>query len=327
MKRALRISLNAPTGEQLSAPAARIIDPVLTTAARGYTNAMFIHRALFPAVPVAARGGTRIEFDRTDFRRVSSRRAPGVRTNHVQFGHEGAKFALNQHRLLGKQPLETAQDAMVVAGIDMNMRTVDGTQALIELEKEIDAATVATSSATYEASNVMTPAPAMRWDADGSSPTDDILEAVEVIRQETARRPNVVVMGGQVYSKVRQHEEALRSIRYKDADGGKKIANADDLAALWDVGKVVVGDAIWVDEDDNATDVWGKHVVVAYTEIGSVSMYVPSYGYGYQLAGTPFVEEPFFDRDHNSWMYPVCDEYEQQVVGRDAGYLIQNAIS
>ena len=327
MKRPIRISLNAPTGEQLSSPAARIIDPVLTTAARGYVNAMFIHRALFPAVPVGARGGTRVEFDRTDFRRVNSRRAPGARTSHVQFGHEGQKFALNQHRLLGKQPLEPAQDAMSVAGIDMNMRTVDGTQALIELEKEIDAATIATDTANYDAAHVMSPNAASRWDADGSSPTDDILEAVEIIRQETARRPNVVVMGGAVYSKVRKHEEALSSIRYKDADGSKKIATADDLAALWDVEKIVVGDAIWVDEDDQPTDVWGKHVVVAYTEVGSTSMYVPSYGYGYQLAGTPFVEEPYFDRDHNSWMYPVCDEYEQEVVGADAGYLIRNVIN
>ena len=323
-----RIALNAlPVGEQLSNPAARIIDPVLTTAARGYTNAMYIHRVLFPAVPVSARGGTRIEFDRTDFRRAKSRRSPGAQTARVQFGHEGKKFALTQQRLMGQQPLEPAQEAATVAGIDMHMRTVDGTQSLIELEKEIDAATIATAAATYDASHVMTPIAAKRWDAAGSSPTDDVLEAIEVIRQATARRPNTVVLGGKVYSKVRVHEEALRSIRYKDADGAKKIANAEDLAALWDVERVVPGDSIWVDEDDNTTDTWGNHVVIAYTEVGSVSRFLPSYGYGYQLMGTPLVEEPFFDRDTNSWLYPVCDEYEQQVVGKDAGYLIRNAIA
>ena len=327
MKRALRISLNAgPTGEQLANPAARVIDPILTNAARGYTNAMFIHRALFPAVDSTARGGTRIEFDRTDFRRVNSRRAPGAKTARVQFGHEGKKFALNQHRLMGLQPLESAEEAMQVAGIDMGMRAVDGTQTLIELEKEIDAATVATASATYDATHRMTPSAANRWDADTSDPTDQVLEAVEVIRQATAMRPNTVVLGGKVYSKVRKHEKALQSIRYKDADGAKKIATAEDLAMLWDVERVVVGDAIWVDEDDATTDVWGNHVVIAYTRIGSLSRYMPSYGYGYQLAGTPLVEEPYFERDENSWLYPVCDEYSQEVVGKDAGYLIQNAI-
>ena len=326
MKRAPRIALNAPTGEQLASPAARIIDPILSIAARGYTNAMFIHRALFPAVPVGARGGTRVEFDRTDFRRVNSRRAPGAATRRVQFGHQGEKFALNQHRLLGMQPLEPAQDAMSVAGIDMSMRTVDGTQMLIELEKEIDAADTATAAASYDASHVLTPSAGNRWDAAGSSPTEQVLEAVETIRQETAKRPNTVVIGGKVYSKVRKHEEVLSSIRYKDADGGKKIGNTDDLAALWDVASVVVGDAIWVDEDDAATDVWGNHVVIAYTELGSLTRYMPSFAYGHQLSGTPLVEEPYFDRDHNSWLYPVCDEYSQEIVGKDAGYLIRDAI-
>lgn len=322
-----RLSLHAaPTGEQLASPAARVIDPILTTAARGYRNAMFIHRTLFPAVPVSARGGTRIEFDRTDFRRVNSRRAPGAATMRVQFGHEGEKFAVNQHRLLGMQPLEPAQDAMSVAGIDMNMRTVDGTQGLIELEKEIDAADIATSVNTYAATHTMTPIAAARWDQTSSNPTEQVMEAIEVIRQATARRPNTIVMGGQVYSKIRVHEQALRSIRYKDAEGTKKIASKEDLAMLWDVERVEVGDAIRVDENDNTTDVWGPHVVIAYTEVGSVSRYVPSFGYGYQLAGTPLVEEPFFDRDHNAWMYPVCDEYSQEVVGADAGYLIRNAI-
>lgn len=332
MDKPLRVVLNhaqlnaAPTGEQLTNPAARIVDPVLSTGARGYKNAMFVYDALFPHVPCSARGGNRIEFDRTDFRRVRSRRAPGADTQEVMFGHEGKKFALNQYRLMGKQPLETAQDAMMVAGIDLNMRTVNGTQDLIALEKEIDAAALATASASYDASNVMTPGAGQRWDADGSSPTDQVMEAVEVIRQKTAMRPNVVLMGGKVYSKVRVHEEALRSIRYKDADGGKKIAGKDDLAALWDVDQVVVGDAIYVDEDDAATDVWGNHVVIAFTRVGSVSMYLPSFGYTYQLAGTPLVEEPYFERKKNSWLYPVCDEYSSEIVGKDAGYLIRNAI-
>ena len=242
------------------------------------------------------------------------------------FGHEGKKFALSQYRLMGKQPIETAQDAMMVAGIDLNMRTVNGTQDLIALEKEIDAAAVATNAASYAAAHVMTPAANARWDADGSSPTDQVMEAVEVVRQATAMRPNTVVMGGRVYSKVRRHEEVLRSIRYKDADGAKKIGDKDDIAALWDVERVVVGDAIWVDEDDNTTDAWGNHVIIAFTRVGSVSMYMPSYGYTYQLAGTPLVEEPYFDRKKNSWLYPVCDEYSTEIVGADAGYLIRNAI-
>ncbi len=320
-----RIALNAPTGEQLSSPAARIIDPVLTTAARGYRHPMHIHRMLFPAVPCGARGGNRIEFDRTDFRKVNTRRSPGDSTRHIQFGHEGNKFALNQHRLAGKQPLEPAQDAAMVAGIDMNMRTVDGVQAVISLEKEIAAATLATTAANYDAAHRATPTAAQKWNATGSSPTVQVMAAVSAIRQATGMRPNTAVLGGQVYDQVRVHPEVKQQIRYKD--GGRQIGTTADLAALWDIPNVYVGDAIYVDEDDATTDVWGKNVVIAFTKVGSVTMYEPSYGYCYQLAGTPLVEEPDFDRPTNSWLYYVCDEYSQEIVGKDAGYLISAAVA
>ena len=103
------IDLNAPSGEQLANPAARVIDPVLTAAARGYRHPMHIHRELFPAVPTMVRGGNIIEFDRTDFRRVNSRRAPGADTRRVQFGHEGRKFTLTQHRIEGQLPSRRAR--------------------------------------------------------------------------------------------------------------------------------------------------------------------------------------------------------------------------
>ena len=197
----------SPVGEALSNPAARVIDPVLTTAARGYRHPMHVHTELFPRVPSMARGGTRIEFDRTDFRRVNSRRAPGARTAQVQFGHEGAKFALSQHRLLGKAPLETSEEAMRVAMVDLPMRTVDGVQALISLEREIEAATKATSAATYDSDHVNTPAAAARWSADTSSPTEQVMEGVTTIRQAIGMRPNILLMGGSVYDKVRVHED------------------------------------------------------------------------------------------------------------------------
>ena len=319
-----QVALNAADAPQLANPAARVIDPILTTAARGYMNPALVFRALFPVVTTGARGGTRIEFDRTDFRKVNTRRAPGATTQHIQFGHEGQKFALTQHRLMGKVPVETAEEAMTVAGIDLGMRTVTGVQNIIGLEREIHAAELATAVATYDNAHVATLVGSGQWSHDDSTPTKNIMTATEVIRAATGMRPNTVVMGGQVYSQIRTHPDVLQQIRYA---GGKQIANKEDLARLWDVERVVVGDAIYVDEDDTPKDVWGKDVVVAYTAVGSISRYEPSYGYGYNLSGTPMVEQAYYDRDKNSWLYPVCEEWTNEVVGQDAGYLIKNAIA
>ena len=151
------------------------------------------------------------------------------------------------------------------------------------------------------------------------------MDAVETIRASIGLRPNTVVMGGKVYSEIRQHPTVLQQIRYKT--GGKQIASKADLAELWDVAQVVVGDAITVDEDDTASDVWGTFVVIAYTATGSLSRYEPTFGYGYTLAGTPLVEQPYWDAKTNSWLYGVCEEWSNEIVGKDAGYLIATAVS
>ena len=38
------------------------------------------------------------------------------------------------------------------------------------------------------------------------------------------------------------------------------------------------------------------------------------------------VEQAYLDRNTNTWLYPVADEYEPQIVGGDAGYLMANVI-
>ncbi len=321
----MTIALNAADAAQMSTAQARVVDPVLSTAARGYRHAPHIAAEIAPRVYSDLRGGQRIEFDRTSFRRINTRRAPGAKTERIQFGYEGEKFAVAQHRLMGLSPVELAQEAMREPGVDLGQHTVSGVQQLISLEREIETAELVTAAASYAPGHVVTVAPGdARWDSDDSNPTAAILKGVETVRAAIGLRPNLVAMGGSVYSVVRAHKLTLQQIRY--AGEGKQIADKKDLARLWDVEKVAVGDAITVDEAGNPSDVWGKHVVICYTRPGTLARTEPTFAYTYTLTGTPFVEQPYYDRDVNSWLYPVCEEYTAEVVGRDAGYLLRTVI-
>lgn len=44
-----------PIGQQMNAAQARVVDPILTNHARGYTNAEMIGRFLFPTVTMPTR--------------------------------------------------------------------------------------------------------------------------------------------------------------------------------------------------------------------------------------------------------------------------------
>ena len=93
------------------------------------------------------------------------------------------------------------------------------------------------------------------------------------------------------------------------------------------MSRVVVGDAIYEDQATGLlADVWGKDVVVAYTEIGTLAdAGLPSYGYTYRLRGYPLVEVPYMDRSAKLWAYPVNDERSPVLAASGAGFLIKGA--
>ncbi len=311
---------------QMTTGQARVIDPILTTAAQGYQNAEFIGVKLFPKVPVQQRGGKVITFGREDFRMYATGRTPGSNTKRVQFGHAGAPFALEQHALEGVVPFEHMEEASRVPGIDLGSGAVRKTQDIIGLRLEYAQALLATTPANYAASNKTALATIDQWsDYSGTSdPVDDVNVAIEAVRAKIGRRPNMVAMGAAVFSKLKNHPKVIDRIKYT----GRDSATPELLASLFGVKEVVVGDAVYENDAGALVDVWGKNVVVAYTEVGGVAdQGRPTYGYTYQLGGYPLVEQAYQDRNAKSWVYPVTDEVAPVIAGADAGYLISAAVA
>ena len=302
---------------QMTPAQARVIDPILTTAAQGYKNPDFIGESLFPTVPVEARGGKIITFGREDFELYSTVRAPGTATKRVQFGYSGASFALEDHSLEGVVPIENSQEAAAVRR----------TQNIIALRKEKAQADLALTAANYPASNKITLAGTDQWSdyvAAASDPSDDIEIAKEAIRNKTGKRPNTVVLGALVWSKLKYHPKMIDRIKYT----GRDSLTLEMVAALWEVKRVVVGDAVYMSGAGVQTDIWGKFAVLAFTEIGSLAEAgLPSYGYTYQLRGYPLAEQPYYERNPKSWIYPVSDVLQPVIASNIAGYLITGAVA
>jgi len=304
---------------------ARVIDPILTTVAQGYRNADMVGAALFPAVPVEQRGGKIVSFSREDFRLYATGRAPGANTKRVQYGYASVPYSLEQHALEGQVPFELMQDAAAVPGIDQGSIAVMKTQNIIALRTEKAQADLATNAALYASGNKVTLSGTDQWsDPSASDPNGDIETAKEAVRAKVGRRANVVVLGAAVFAALKTHSKIIDRIKYT----GRDVVTTDLLAALWDVRQVRVGDAVYEDASGALADVWGKFVVVAYTELGSMAdMGLPSYGYTYRLSGYPIVEQPYQDRNAKSWIYPVTDELSPVMAAADAGYLISAAVA
>lgn len=307
---------------QMTPSQARVIDPVLTQVARGYTNPAFAGLSLFPAVPVGARGGRVIQFGKEHFRLYNTARAPGGQVARIQTAYSSTQYALDQHGIEESVPYELMDDAAKVPGIDLGAAAVRRGQDIIGLRLEKAQADLARNASAYAVSNKITLAGSSQWSHADSDPIAAVEVGKEAVRTQTGARPNTLLVSAAVFAALKVHPKIVDRLKYT----GREIATAELMAALLGLERVVVGDAVF-ESGGTMADVWGKDAILAYTAIGSVDAARPSFGYTYRLDGAPMVEEPYQDRSIRSWVYPIFDEVAPVIAGAEAGYLFQNAVA
>lgn len=304
----------------------RIVDQVLTTHARGYSNAAmaFVGSVLFPDVMQAARGMRRIEFGKEALRRYKTRRAPGAEINRVQIGYEGKPITLEQHAIGCAVPEEYVQDTERGPGIDLKREAVNTSAAIIELAHERRSAEAARDPANYGANNVEALVGAAKFSDPDSDPLAYIEDKKELVRGECGYRPNTFVPSASVASKLRVHPKIRDHFKYTTSAA---VTDAD-LKAYFQVEHFAVANAVEATGlDDAIEDVWGDDCVLAFVNHNdNRTMRQPSYGYTFQLRGYPIVTPIEWRKDVRSWEGEHLDEWSPEVVGPDSGFLIRNAI-
>lgn len=302
---------------------AQVIDPILSTQARGYTNQEFVGQALLPFADIPNRSMKVIRFGKDGFRRyLNTRRAPGGETPRVQFGYASDPVALRQDALEALVPDEIADDAQKVPGIDLAAVSINTVQDIIGLGREVEIATMVRDPALYDANHKLALAGADKWSDPASKPKDDIKAAKEAVRRSIGRYPNTLVLGPGGFNALDEHPVISEKFKYTSSES---ITPAM-LARYFDIDNVVVGKAVALpdgaDDDALADDVWGSDAILAYVPKGS-NFLVPAYGYTYRLKGYPLVEQPYYERNRKSWVYPLTEEFRPYVTGAEGGFLLQ----
>lgn len=313
---------------QLNSRQAQVIDPILSTQSRGYTNQEFIGTRLLPWADIPNRSMRVIRFGRDAFRRyVDTRRAPGAATRRLTFGFESDPIALKQEAVEATVPDEIGADASSVPGIDLAAVSIRGVQDIIGLGREVEIANLVRSPAIYAAGNRadLSAGGKKKWTAADSDPGADIRAARDAVRRQIGRYPNVLAIGPDVYNALVAHEGIQERFKYTSSESLTPVL----LAKYFDLDEVIVGKAVALPEGANdktpANDVWGKDAILAYVPRGEGNFLVPAYGYTYRLSGYPLVEQPYYERPVKSWVYPVTEEYRPYVTGAEGGFLFQNA--
>ena len=301
----------------------RIVDAVLTTNARGYTNSEFVGSMLFPFVDAFSRGMKRIEFDRSSFKRHRTRRAPGGGFIEIDSGFQGLPVNLQQHAGLATTPGEHQDEGLNSPGLNVQARKVRTGQNIIALSLECVQAEVARKAANYGADNKVALIGPQRWDDPASDPLVMVNDGCERIRSKIGRKPTVFTISAAVEKSLSVHPKIIERYKHTNAE---YITN-DMLAAYFGIPKVVVGGGIF-DDDAGTHDIWGNDAILAYVPMGEAQdAEVPAFGYTYRLVKHPVVGTVFWNRSFNRWENQIIDEWSPELVGPDAGFLFQNAVS
>lgn len=309
----------------LNTRTAAVIDPILSTHARGYRNLEFIGHLLFPRVSIPNRSMRVIRFGKESFRMLNTRRAPGADKKRVQYGYASDPVALVQDALEGVVPVEHQEEAASVPGIDLGQGAVNMVLDVIDLGHEHEAAQLARTPGNYASSNRAALTGTDRWSSSTSDPSADIDEGKEVIRRKIGRYPNTLTLGPSAANALKRHPKIKEQFKYTSSNS---ITTAM-LAAYFDVERVIVGKAVFLPEtaadDALAEDIWGDDAILSYVPAVGDNFQVPSYGYTYELAGYPQVEVPYFVRSNDSWIYPTKAERRTYLTGAEGGFLFQGA--
>lgn len=300
----------------------RVVDPVLTTVARGYKNAALIHEQLFPVVSVDKEGLRVPVFGKGVFATFDTVRAVAAKSNVLTREKTGLmSLTLDEHDLSAPVDYREQHESMFNEMAKATRRVVNG----VQLSKEVAAAKLLTDASLYgDATKALTGDKS--WAGKGD-PLVDLEEAAETVRRRTGLRPNTLVIGSGVMPLLRFHP-AFKG--YLGSSERKKVTS-EVLKDALEIPTVITGSAVRLADNDKkdanarVVDVWGNHVWLGYVsppgaDGEGADENEPSFGYQFRLRGMPVADQ--YPGEGGKIVYSrYTDLFKLAVVGSDCGFL------
>lgn len=296
----------------------RVVDPVLTNLAVGYTNEQFVGDQLFPFVLLDKEGGKIPKFGTEHFKVYATERALRAKSNRISPEDIGSvDVAMDEHDL--EYPIDYREDAE--SAFPLQARATFVTTEGIRLRHEVMVATIAQNAANYGAGNKITLSGTSQFTHDSSDPEGVISDAKAAVRAKTVKEPNTMVIGYAAWRALKRNKQ-LKAIL---SDTRSRLVQLADLREIFEIDNIVVGRAVKANDAGVTSDIWGDNIVLAYvpkTQAGQRSPYEPSYGYTLRKKGQPVVDTR--TEDGKVELIRNTDIFRPFLLGADAGYLISD---
>ena len=296
----------------------RIVDPVLTNLATGYTNEQLVGSVLLPFAGIEKEAGKIPLFGKEAFRLYLTERALRARSNRISPDDiDTADFALDEHDL--EYPIDYREDAE--SAFPLQSHAVHVVSEAIRLRHEKMVADITQTPATYPTGNKIALSGTSQFTHADSDPEGVVDDAKAAIRGKIVRDPNTMVIGYSSWRALKRHPK-LKAIL---SDTRPRLVQLADLREIFEIDNIVIGRSVYAGANDAFADMWGDNIVLAYVPGaagGARSAYDPSFGYTLRKRGNPTVDTR--TEDGKLELIRNTDIFRPYVLGADAGYLISD---
>lgn len=300
--------------------------PLLSDAMVRYRNDNFIAEQVFPVLPVTKEQDYIFVFDKENLRAPkNSQRGLYDRAERVDYGLSQTAMPTLVERAL-EQPVSWKVKNQAQDPLQPEISATNNLTEKLAIEKEVALATYLANTANVTQNTTLSGT--SQWsDYTNSHPLVAIQSAADTVLQNSLKKPNIAVMGRQVFSQLRNHPDVIDRVKYTARATQEEIANA--LADLFDVDKVFVGTAgqntAVEGQTDSVSFIWGKHFWLMY--VAPVPA-IETVSAGYHLI---IPEERYVDtwteQQIKSDLIRVNDYYTRYTMAVECMYLYKNAVA
>lgn len=303
----------------------RVVDPVLSALAIGYSNAAFVGDQLLPFVTVDKEGGKIPRFGKDAFKVYATERALRAKSNRINPDDvDGIDISLEEHDL--EFPIDYREDAESAFPLQAHAtnRVVEG----IRLRHEAMVAGMTQNPANYPVGNKVALSGSDVFSDPLSDPEGVVDDAKAAVRNKIVKEPNTMVIGYSAWRVMKRHP-ALKAIL---SDTRSRLVQLADLREIFEIENIVVGKGIYTTDAGVVTDLWGGNLVLAYVPTAAPSVagdapvrsaYEPSFGYTLRKKGNPVVDTR--TEDGKLEIIRNTDIFRPYMLGAEAGYVVTGA--
>lgn len=298
----------------------RMVDPVLTSLAHGYSPVNFIGQFLFPTISVNTQKGRIPLFGKDAFVLRESHRAIRSNSNRIPtMDFETIEFSLKERDL--EVAMDYLEEMETYDLLRYEQKLTADLLDLLALEREKTIADYVQAPANFDTGMKLELGVGEDFNnSSGESPIITIKEGIEQVRRSISRRPNTMVIGMEAYKAIIKHTDFVSAIQYV----GQVQANIKMLRDIFEVDTIKIGTSVSSTDGTTFEDIWKDNIVIAYVDSAENdrrSQYNPSYGYVFQREGMPEIDS-YYENGGKIKVIRATDNWGMKVIMPEAAYLI-----